>query len=77
MKSVLLEPDWARMFDYAVQLTKDEVAEDGRRDTIIAMLEFGKRLWEDRQVGTVGDTNREITQGLKEIRNGRNGTEVE
>ena len=43
-RTVNVEPDWTGMFRFAVQLVRDGLPEEKGRDTVIEMLEFGKRL---------------------------------
>ena len=43
-RTVNVEPDWTGMFRFAVQLVRDGLPKEKGRDTVIEMLEFGKRL---------------------------------
>tara|TARA_R100001086_G_C11620694_1_gene198743 strand:- start:127 stop:300 length:174 start_codon:yes stop_codon:yes gene_type:complete len=45
MESVRLEPEWVGMFEYAVQIVKDEVPVDRGQEFLINMLDFGKKLY--------------------------------
>ena len=49
MKAVNVEPSWPMMFDLAVAQVKAVVAKDDTRDFIVEMLEFGKRLYDERR----------------------------
>ena len=44
MKTISCEPDWQGMFSFAVNIVKTNIPQDQGRETVIEMLEFGKRL---------------------------------
>ena len=44
MKTINVEPNWQRMFDYAVAIVRKEIPEDQGQQTVIEMLDYGKRL---------------------------------
>ena len=44
MKEINCEPNWQGMFDFAVAIVKTNVPKDKGQETVVEMLEFGKRL---------------------------------
>ena len=44
MKTINVEPNWQGIFNYAIAVARKEIPEDQGQQTVIEMLEFGKRL---------------------------------
>tara|TARA_R100000664_G_C2754150_1_gene141691 strand:+ start:1659 stop:1844 length:186 start_codon:yes stop_codon:yes gene_type:complete len=44
MKEINCEPNWQGMFDFAIAIVKTNVPKDQGKETVVEMLEFGKRL---------------------------------
>ena len=55
MKTINVEPNWQRIFDYAVAIVRAEIPEDQGQQTVIEMLEFGKRLEAARSIQPKAD----------------------
>ena len=43
-KFMELEPNWQSFFGLAQQIVREEMPESGRQNTVLEMLEYGKRL---------------------------------
>jgi hypothetical protein len=46
MESMIIEPNWAGMFQYAQSIVEREIPENKGRDVVVEMLKYGARLYE-------------------------------
>jgi len=45
MESMIVEPNWAGMFQYAQSIAEREISENNGRDVVVEMLKYGERLY--------------------------------
>jgi hypothetical protein len=43
---MIIEPNWAGMFQYAQSIVEREIPENKGRDVVVEMLKYGARLYE-------------------------------
>jgi hypothetical protein len=53
MESMIVEPNWTGMFQYAQFIAEREISEDNGREVVVQMLKYGARLYEEFGDGVV------------------------
>ena len=48
MRKIINEPNWENMFEIAKSIVRSQVKQQGQRDIVVSMLDFGKQTFLQR-----------------------------